>query len=407
MRRFWLFSAIFVLSFSCRPAIAADPTPEELKQKFQETLSQSKLEVTVSGGKLSGPGAQFLNAHAASAQFVMLGEEHGVATIADTVRQWFPDLARLGYRHLAVEADPYMTAKLEAALRSGGSKAVAKMLSVDEAKFALPFYNWVSEAELANAVVKANPASSPALWGLDQVFIGAYGLLLRDIASGANSADARSLASSLADQARGDLAFLSKTDLAQFEKLRSLLNDERDASFAKLVDDMILSAKIYAPFIGKPGLSVHVANTERENYMKRRFQSLYEQAGRPKVAFKFGSYHMSRGLSGTHVLSLASFVTDTALMQGAKSFNVLLLCGPGTKAAQFQGTPADCEMSVAKDFPDLVGLVDSKQPTLFDLAPWKDKPRRWEHLSADVQSLVWAYDAILFIPNGKPAEQLK
>jgi hypothetical protein len=63
--------------------------------------------------------------------------------------------------------------------------------------------------------------------------------------------------------------------------------------------------------------------------------------------------------------------------------------------------------SVATSFPDLVGHVDAKAPTLFDLRAWKDKPRRWAHLAPDVREMIWAYDAILFVPNGTPAKALK
>ena len=404
---FRLFLALFFSGVVSGAGIAAEPSADELRQKFQETIAASRLPLEMWGGKLTGPGLEFLIARAGESQFVLIGEEHGVATIADTVRAYFTDLNDLGYRHIALEADPYMTERMERTLRAGGTKALAKLLSADDAKFALPFYSWSAEAALANAVEKAKGSTVPALWGLDQVFIGAYGVLLKDISEQTVSADARALAGQLTAQARGDLEFLSKVEIAEFEKLRRLLVDQRDSALAALVDDMILSAKIYAPFIGKTGLSVYAANLERENYMKRQFLLRYGQAGKPKVFFKFGGNHMSVGLSGTHVPALANFVSDYAMAEGVKAFNVFILCGPGSKAGDFLGNTVDCDMSVAKDFPDLVGAVDSKQPTLFDLRGWKDKPRRWEHMSQSVRELVWAYDAILFVPNGKPASFLK
>jgi hypothetical protein len=193
----------FSLLLAAGSALAADPTPEEVRAKFQETLAASRMAIEVKGGRLSGPGATYLRERAAASQFVLIGEEHGVATIADTVRFYFADLNAVGYRHFALEADPYMTPKMEAMLRSGGTRELAKFVVAEDHKFTLPFYGWSSEAELAGAVVRANEGAKPALWGLDQVFIGAFGLLLNDIATQASNADARRIGVSALGGQRG------------------------------------------------------------------------------------------------------------------------------------------------------------------------------------------------------------
>lgn len=399
------FAVLLSLGFGTS-ALAAEPTPE-LKQKFQETITASKLLIVAKNGRFTGPGADYLKAKAQASQFFLIGEEHGVATIADSVRQLFADLNAAGYRHFAVEVDPYMTARMEAELRRGGTKALTQMLSSEEARFSLPFYSWSAEAALAHSVVAAKGSPTPTLWGLDQVFIGAFGYLLRDMSVNASTEDAKLFAGRLADRAKGNLEFLGKLDLAELEKLKSLMRPGADDVHMRLVDDMILSARIYAPFVGKPGLSVYAANLERENLMKRLFLANYESAGKPKVFFKFGGNHMMQGLSTTHVPSLANFVSDLATREGLKSFNLMVLCGPGTKAGDFRGNVADCDYNVDKHFPELASHVDAQHPTVIDLAPWKDRPARWAHLGEDVRNLVWAFDAILFIPNGKPAQFLK
>ena len=401
-------AAITCLALAAPAALAAEPTLDELKAKFQETLAASRMTLDVKGGKLAGPGADFLRARVAAAQFVLIGEEHGVATIADTVRAMLPDLTQNGYRHFAIETDPYIAAKLEEMLRAGGTKDVARFLGGAGNQFAIPFYNWSAEAALAEATVKANAGSKPALWGLDQVFIGASAALLNDVAAQTSNGEAKALAGALAAQAKGNLEFLGKVDLGELAKLRALLGAEQDRPLAQLVDDMTLSARIYQPFVGvTTGLSVYAANLEREALMKRTFLTLYRAAGAPKVFFKFGANHMMRGLSSTHVPSLGNFAADLAASEGKSAFHVLILCGPGTKAGGLMGNAANCSLDLTKDFPDLISKVDAKQMTLFDLAPWKDKPRRWAHLSEDVRAMIWAFDAMLFVPNGKPATPLK
>jgi hypothetical protein len=116
---------------------------------------------------------------------------------------------------------------------------------------------------------------------------------------------------------------------------------------------------------------------------------------------------MMRGLSSTHVPTLANFVGDFALHEGVGSFNVMVLCGPGTKAGDLMGNTAPCDIDLATALPDLSTHLDLKKPVLFDLRSWKDRPRRWQHLSAEMRELIWAYDAILIVPGGKPASALK
>ena len=406
--KFWektAFAALVSLAVGSS-AFAAEPTPA-LKQKFQETIASSKMSIVVKDGRLIGPGSDYLKSKAQAAHFFLIGEEHGVADIADTVRFLFDDLNQAGYRHFAIEVDPYMTEKVEVLLRRGGTKALAQWLASDETKLSLPFYSWSAEAKLAHRVVAAKESPAPALWGLDQVFIGAFGHLLREMSLNASHVEAKALAGKLADQARGDLEFVGKLELARLEELKSLMNPSADGRFVRLIDDMILSARIYAPFVGRAGLSVYAANLERENLMKRTFLSRYVAAGKPKVIFKFGGNHMMQGLSLTHVPSLGNFVSDFAASEGKRTFHLMVLCGPETKAGDFMGNPADCDYSIDKHFPELVGHVDATQPTLIDLAPWKEKPVRWAHLSEEVRGLIWAYDAILFVPNGKPARALK
>jgi hypothetical protein len=402
------FAAFASIALVASVALAAEPTLDELKQKFQETLGQTRTTIEIKGGKLVGPGADALRARMAASQFVLIGEEHGVATIADTVRAMVPDLAQAGYRHFAIETDPYIAAKLEAMLRAGGTKAVAKFLNEDGYRFAIPFYNWSAEAALADAAVKANTGSTPALWGLDQVFIGASVALFNDIATQASNAEAKALAAALAGRAKGNLEFFGKIDIGELTKLRGLLDADQDRPLAQLVDDMILSVRIYQPFVGvTTGLSGYAANLERETLMQRTFLKLYRESGQPKVFFKFGANHMMRGLSSSHVPSLGDYVADLAATEGKRAFHLLVLCGPGTKSGDLLGNSGSCSIDLAKDLPDLASHVDAKQLTLFDLALWKDKPRRWAHLSEDVRAMIWAFDAVLFVPNGTPAKALQ
>jgi hypothetical protein len=403
--RYWLLLAA-LLALSPIPARAEDPKPDAV-EGFPSTLAASRTVLTVGASGAGGPAAELLATRASRSTFFLIGEEHGVATIADTVRALLPMLRKAGYAHFAIEVDPYMAQVVEERLRAGGTTALADFLREDGHAIAIPFYNWGAEAALAEAFVRTTPPGSQAtLWGLDQAFIGAYSALFEQVAKQARDAGARQLATQLANQSRNRLDYLAGTDPALFEPLRARLAATGDAELARQIDDMIVSARIYAPFIDRPGASVYAANLARENLMKRTFLERHRAAGSPKVLFKFGANHMARGLSPTHVPSLGNFVFEYALAQDAEAFNLLVLCGPGTKAGDFQGNPAECDVDVAKAMPEVVAAIDPKSPTLFDLTRWKDAPRQWQHLADDVRALLWAYDALLIVPNGTPAKAL-
>lgn len=382
----------------------ADTAASDLTQTFAATITASRLVLTITDGHAGGSAAAYLNEKAGKSQFFLIGEEHGAASIADTVRALVPMLSAAGYRSFAVETDPYTARLVEDLLREGGSDALADYLHHDGKSISIPFFNWPAEALLAETFLAATPRDPQGnLWGLDQVFIGAYGPLLERIANQSPDPVGRALASGLAAQAKGNLEFLGQLDTAQLERLRLRIEPAGNADLVSLTDDLILSRRIYAPFIGQPGWSVYRANREREDLMKRNFLARYEAAGGAKVLFKFGSNHMARGLSATHVPSLGNFVADLALAEGKEAFNLLILCGPGTEAIDFTGKAATCELDVAEKIPEVATALDATHPTLFDLARWKDQPQQWGHLSPDVRALLWAYDALLIVPNGRPA----
>lgn len=85
------------------PVLSHAETPtSDPAQAFAATIAASRLVMTVTDGHAGGPGAAYLAEMAANAQFFLVGEEHGVASIADTVRALVPMLSAVGYRHFAV-----------------------------------------------------------------------------------------------------------------------------------------------------------------------------------------------------------------------------------------------------------------------------------------------------------------
>jgi hypothetical protein len=203
------------------------------------------------------------------------------------------------------------------------------------------------------------------------------------------------------------MSFLGTVEVAELEGLRDALAAPDEAEARALADQLAQSARIYGPFV-RGGGSVHAANLERETLMKRLFLEQARAAERrdgapPKALLKFGANHVTRGLSPTHVPSLGNFVYELAAADGAKVLSVLMICGPGASVVDFMGNVTAADGAFAERFGFLAAHVASSGFTVIDLAPWKDRPRAWAAVPADVADAIWAYDALLVVSGEGPA----
>jgi len=380
-------------------------------------IEHSRSTARIENGRLVGEGATFLRELGANAHFMLMGETHGTAEIAEFATAYWRDLNEAGYNYGVLEADPWVVGALERELRAGGMGAWASFLPEHGGDAGAAFFNMREEVEWAAEMVRTSRARrQPVLWGIDQVFIGSAPWILRDIAENARNADARALAARLSEASavtiggsgRSGFAAIPAQDLAD---LRAMLNGRRDARWAEAVDAMILSHRIYQPFTGGGGEAL-LANDERELLMKRLFAAHYEAATEaerepPRAMFKFGATHMYRGPSMTQVQGLGGFVTEYATARGLRAASVLVVCAPGGQANRFRSPPGSCDGDFnAFGLGALSEYISPDELTVFDLRVWRLRYRRWEHLPASIQRAVSSFDALVIVPNGTAAANI-
>ena len=390
------------------PPAAQGATPEQL---LEALILHSRHSARLENGRLTGEGAGFLRDLGQNSQFVLVGEQHGVAGIAQFATAYWRDLSPLGYNYAVSETDPWVTAALERELRAGGIPAWTRFMSEHGGAVAAPFYNWVEETEWVDEVVRTSRArEAPRIWGVDQVFIGAAAWQMRDLAAHARSAEARALAAQMLEGSE-DVTWFSSLDRARLEALRAALSGRRDARYAQMVDAMILSHRIYQPFTGGGG-EAYLANIERENLMRRLFLENYNRAleadgAPPRVMFKMGGSHMFRGASTTQIQAFGGFVTEFAAAQGAQATTILALCAPGGMQSSAFAPPADCTNDgYRRNWAFIDQYVDPTAVTIFDLRAWRLRPRRWEGLPFNVQQAILSYDVLVIVPAGPGAALL-
>lgn len=386
-------------------APAGLPLPEQLPALVAHSRHLARLEQ----GRLRGEGADLLRELTQDAQFVLMGEEHGNTGVADFAAALWLSLRAGGFSCAAVEVDPWVAEVMNHELRTGGVESWRRFLAGAGGGIAAPFFVWDREAAFADTVVSSVPRSKATpLWGIDQVFLGSAPWLLARVADRTLDRQARQIARDLIAAQRGQINGLG-LDPAPLERLRDRLSVSREHELQAMVEAMLASQMIYAPFSGGSGESF-VANNEREQLMKRNFLREYRAAARrdgqlPRVMLKFGGYHMYRGATPTGVQGLGGFVTELATANGRSSLALYVACGPGGATGGLRGESDSCDERLAKDWPFLAGHIDPTQVTIFDLRTWKLRQRRWQHLGADQQRLLFSYDLLVVVP-GHPAAQM-
>ena len=162
-------------------------------------------------------------------------------------------------------------------------------------------------------------------------------------------------------------------------------------------------------------------NRERALLMKSSFVGDYRQATQadgapPKVLFKFGAWHMYKGINPLRNNDMGNFVTELADGQGNKSLHILIL---GVKGAQLRfagiGKPYQpMEFNLAQDqdsdFLFLKPMFDNLESigwTMFDLRGLRKGFRSLEPVDKEMERMIFGYDLLVLIPNATPSTQIR
>ena len=288
----------------------------------QEPIEVMALQAGPDG--LAGPGGDRLRQELKQAQFIAVGEDHGLADAPELTAALAVEAGRIKGAPLyhAVEVGPHTTRTVAAELKQGGLAALDRMM---EGKPALmPFLSNVDDARLAMPF-----ARSGRLWGIDQEFIGSLPVICDLLISRTSDVRAqrqlrewadRDLASLPAGQF--DKAVLTATDLAEFEALRPAFKG--DALANRILDDLIASARVYQ----YNNVERYMENNEeRSALMRGYFLEHYNavKGARPRVIFKMGAYHLGRGTTPTALFDIGSLLPGLAAANGKRSLHVLFM----------------------------------------------------------------------------------
>jgi hypothetical protein len=299
--------------------------------RLLEALQKNRLPVTMSDGRPSGRGWDWLVQQARDARFTLIGEEHGVAETAQLSAALFNALRGSGYTRMAIELSPIIAQDIEAAARRNGLQGILDFYAVPTTWH--PQY-LREEAQLIASVINGAPRGERVLWGLDREILSDRYLIARlepKVPKRARESFARLKQASATSWASSTpFIFSQNPDPAVVSAVRAEWpNPDRDS-------DMILRTL-------EASLAINAASTawdssdRRAQWMRNNFAArLREEQKRgslPKVMMKFGYNHMIRGENYVNIFDLGSMPDEVAQLNGGRAFHIIMLPGPGSRQA--------------------------------------------------------------------------
>lgn len=408
-----------MLASLAMPALSADQ-PLSLPDR----LAAVRTTIAIDHGKMVGSGAAPLIDAGLQSQFVLIGEDHGIAEIANFSAAYFEALASQGFTTLIVENGPAVADALEKKLKSNTGVAGIAAFNTTY-PVATAFYKWQDEAQFLARIAKA-AGPSFQLVGMDQELMGASKYLLEQMAGQALSPLAKSKIEAFrkleSDAYRrasenGDPRelFMMKIKEEELVALQNLLTAPGDMPALAMLNSLIDSRSIYSKNM-TPGQG-YASNTQRARLMKQLVANHLTLAPAQRMLLKAGAIHVFRGYNplGAGSREVGNYLAEYAEGRGQKSLHVLVLASKG-KQAQFAGIgrpsatteieKIDAKSAMAGVLPFFAAASEHKEWSLFDVRPLLASATTLANGNSSVQGMIQGYDFVLVIPNGNATSDL-
>lgn len=359
-------------------------------------------------GRLSGPGADFLEAQTAQAQFVLFGEthhDHDTPLFAAALYRMLRD--RHGVDRLVVEIDPVAVETINTRAYRGNAGKIAEL-----AKAYPSHIGFASDQDLAMLALGSETSrdGDARLWGIEQAQGAARYLEELERLAPTPALKAR-IAPMLAQARREDrtnMGVFVHDDPASLPALEALKADWKPKPGSRaeyLLTNLINTVEIYA-YNRRANGGERVGlynNTVREALFKQHFMDLYRPAAKggktPKAMFKFGGWHMYRGRSPGGAFTIGSFAHEFAIANGSEAYGIQVIALGGYNKT-YADHPAWMKPILPAEAPTT--------PVVIDLRPLKPYAREFtsQVASADqwqLRDFIHGHDALVILPGSAKA----
>lgn len=270
--------------------------------------------------QIAGPGADWIRDRAASCQFVLFGEQHGVAGLPEVVSAIYAQLHPQGFHHLIMERGPWVSTQLS-------NSGVASTLR--QSPYAVAF-DYDGEVQLLKTVESMFDGPGDAFWGVDQSLTGihALGRLSQILPTYRARRAAKGLF--LRDALQGG-RFLGKDNSEDLAILRRLAGPDLGPESEMILDALEKSQSIFVAYHAKQRdeRGIGISDIVREQYMMDQFDRYVAESSKlgtraPKAILKMGGAHVMEGIGTNGVRTLGDHIQRTAEANGQDALHIAI-----------------------------------------------------------------------------------
>eukprot|EP01133_Synstelium_polycarpum_P002688 gene2688-3107_t len=389
-----LIVSLLLSSFNlfAKPGLPNDST-------LLDSLVKKKV-FLLTNGNFNGPGWDMLRDEIKKVQFVMIGEQHGMAEIPYFTGKIADDFKP---KALVIEIDPYSAEALKKlALKPATWPAYFK-----ERPYDMAFYSWQTEMELARKMQLQNID----IWGLNEINFLGMERFFTDLAALTKSADNKKWALSMAktykehdkpifaDEKRFGEFGAYTLKAATIDSMVTRFHNESPAS-KRMLNNLKLSIPAFA---NNYPMRVNLMKRNLLNYLSPI--QTKDSISLPKLLFKFGANHLSRSKDMLRVYEMGNLADNLADAANKKTLHILIAGKQGTSnfMAPVNNSEAIKPYIWAKD-DDLSSLhyfynqVKENQWVIFDLRPLRSALERnkIQIKDPDLKKFITGFDVIVF-----------
>ncbi|MEM6805649.1 MAG: hypothetical protein AAF696_29900, partial [Bacteroidota bacterium] len=265
----------------------------------------------------SGPGVDWILTESENKQFVMFGEQHGIAGLAKFTHFTYKMLYEGGFDHLILETDSWTAGELK---REGLEKVTT----------AYPFsiaFDYDEDLELIKTALDLYEGKGDPIWGLDQMFMAIHPY--DKLSQLAESAQEKRLARGAFLKSSLKMGnYIRQEHFQDLDQLDELFANNPNSETQEILQGMRTSMEIYAAWKkGQQGsISPQVSVEKREAFMKEKLDSYLAansfSSSPPKAVLKMGGAHVMYGIGPNGVLTLGEHAKDIAAKNGMESLAI-------------------------------------------------------------------------------------
>lgn len=273
----------------------------------QEEDSVAIHPIVIEDKAYSGSGVDWILSKSQNKQFVMFGEQHGVAGIAKFVDFSYEKLHNEGFEHLILETDSWIAGEL-------------KRKGLEEVISAYPFsiaFDYDEDLRLIETAINLYEGSGDPVWGIDQMFMAIHPY--DKLSHLAQNSDEKRLARGAFLKSSLKMGnYIRQEHFQDLDQLDEVFANNQEGEVQEILRGMRTSMEIYAAWKqGQEGvISPQVSVEQREAFMKESLDSYLasnsSSSKLPKAVIKMGGAHIMYGVGPNGVLTLGEHAKEIA-----------------------------------------------------------------------------------------------